>query len=264
MSRPTIAEEVERFLRTGDTDTIARAWPGDFLERARRQHAELRGALIEEVRRLATGRSHEPVPANVGVDYTRAKVEPMVRGLFPRADQDAVLATFEKSVVYVTSDTVEPIILQQMWDRTAWNLANLYLLSVGAKLLGKRAVRIVGLSEETTCYVSPEYFAEDDPFADFIVHEARTSSTTASDARSGSGRPAGESGCSTSSSRGARRSPTRARPTPASLRARRAPPSAGRWRPSTARSGGPRRGAWTRTRWRASSRRLRALGTVGR
>jgi hypothetical protein len=27
------------------------------------------------------------------------------------------------------------------------------------------------LSEETTCYVSPEYFAEDDPFADFIVHE---------------------------------------------------------------------------------------------
>jgi hypothetical protein len=30
----------------------------------------------------------------------------------------------------------------------------------------------VGLSEETTCYVSPDYFVEDDPFADFIVHEA--------------------------------------------------------------------------------------------
>jgi hypothetical protein len=27
------------------------------------------------------------------------------------------------------------------------------------------------LSEETTCYVSAEYFVEDDPFADFIVHE---------------------------------------------------------------------------------------------
>lgn len=48
----------------------------------------------------------------------------------------------------------------------------MYLLSVGAKLLGEKAARIVGLSEETTCYVSPEYFAEDDPFADFIVHEA--------------------------------------------------------------------------------------------
>jgi len=31
--------------------------------------------------------------------------------------------------------------------------------------------RIGGLSEETTCYVSPESFAENDPFADFIVHE---------------------------------------------------------------------------------------------
>jgi hypothetical protein len=59
-----------------------------------------------------------------------------------------------------------------MWDRSAWDLANLYLLSVGAKLLGKKGARIVGLSEETTCYVSPEYFAEDEPFADFIVHEA--------------------------------------------------------------------------------------------
>jgi hypothetical protein len=46
----------------------------------------------------------------------------------------------------------------------------MYLLSVGAKMLGKKAARIVGRSEETTCYVSPDYFAEDDdPFADFIA-----------------------------------------------------------------------------------------------
>ncbi|RKG56892.1 hypothetical protein D7X30_22440 [Corallococcus sp. AB011P] len=96
----------------------------------------------------------------------------MVRGLFARAEQDVVLATFEESVVYVTSDTIEPIILNHRWDRSAWYLANLFLLSVGAKPLGKKAVRIVEMSEETTCYVSPEYFAEDDPFADFIVHEA--------------------------------------------------------------------------------------------
>jgi hypothetical protein len=112
------------------------------------------------------------VPANVGVEFTRSKVEPMVRGLFSKAEQDAVLATFEKSVVYVTSDTIVQILLNHRWDRSAWDLANLYLLSVGAKLLGESAPRIVGLSEETTCYVSPNYFAEDDPFADFIVHEA--------------------------------------------------------------------------------------------
>jgi hypothetical protein len=59
-----------------------------------------------------------------------------------------------------------------MWDRSAWDLANMYLLGVGAKLLGREAARIVGMSEETTCYVSPDYFTEGDPFADFIVHEA--------------------------------------------------------------------------------------------
>lgn len=150
----------------------ARAWPGDIFVRGKLQHADLRGALVREVRRLASGRSHVAVPANVGVEFTRAKVEPMVRALFTRGEHDIVLATFEKSVIYVTSASVEPILLAHMWERSAWDLANMYLLSVGAKLLGKKAARIVGMSEETTCYVSPDYFAEGDPFADFIVHEA--------------------------------------------------------------------------------------------
>jgi len=63
-------------------------------------------------------------------------------------------------------------LLEQGYDSSAWTLANLYLASLGAALLGEDAPRLVGLSEETTCYVSPDYFAEDDPFADFIVHEA--------------------------------------------------------------------------------------------
>ena len=172
MPHPTIAAEIERYLRTGDADIDARAWPGDIFDRGKRQHADLRDALVREVRRLAKGRSHVPVPANVGFELTRAKVEPMVRALFTRAEHEVVLATFEKSIVYVTSESIEPILHRQMWDRSAWDLANMYLLSVGAKLLGKKAARIVGMSEETTCYVSPDYFAETDPFADFIVHEA--------------------------------------------------------------------------------------------
>lgn len=172
MSPTTIAAEIERYLRTGDTDDLADAWPGGLMERGHLQHADLRGALVREVRRLAKGLSHVPVPENVGVAFTRSKVERMVRGLFSKAEQDVVLATLEHSVIYVTSDTIEPIILKHSWDRSAWDLANLYLLSVGAKLLGDEAPRIVGISEETTCYVSPDYFAEDDPFADFVVHEA--------------------------------------------------------------------------------------------
>ncbi len=151
MPSPSVAVEVARYLRTGDADIEARAWSGDVFERGKRQHADLCNALVREVRRLARGRAHAAVPANVGNRFTRAKLEPMVRGLFRRDEQDIVLATFEKSVVYVTSETIEQILLGHMWERSAWDLENMNLLSVGAKLLGKKATRIVGMSEETTC-----------------------------------------------------------------------------------------------------------------
>jgi len=61
--------------------------------------------------------------------------------------------------------------MQPGFNRLAWDLANLYLASLGAPLLGPTALQIVGLSEETRCYISAEYFADSDPFADFIVHE---------------------------------------------------------------------------------------------
>ena len=77
-----------------------------------------------------------------------------------------------KSVVFLTSANIEPLLREHGYDSSAWTLANLYLASLGAELLGDDAPRLVGLSEETTCYVSPATFAEDDPFADFIVHEA--------------------------------------------------------------------------------------------
>ena len=171
-SPTTIADEVERYLRTGETDPYLAAWPGGVIEAGRRAHADLRGALVREVRRLSEGLSHAPIPEEVGIEFTRSKVEPMVRGLFPRAEQDAVLRTLEQSVVYVTSASIEAILLENDYDSSAWDLANLYLGSIGAELLGLDAPRIVGFSESTTCYVSPAYFAEDDPFADFIVHEA--------------------------------------------------------------------------------------------
>jgi hypothetical protein len=166
-----IAEEVERYLLTGESDPLYAAWSGSFLERANRAHNDLRGALVRAVRCLTDGLAHDPLPETDTVALTRAKVEPMVRGLFPRAEQDLVLATLEKSVVFVTSANIEGLLHECSFDNSAWTLANLYLTGFGAELLGKDAPLLVGLSEETTCYVSPEYFAEDDPFADFIIHE---------------------------------------------------------------------------------------------
>jgi hypothetical protein len=169
--QPTIDDEIERYLRTGRTDPLYAAWSGNLMERANRAHEDLRGALVDAVGRRSNGLSHAPLPEGDTISLTRAKVEPMVRGLFPRAEQDVVLATIEKSVVFVTSANLETLLLGQAFDHSAWTLANLYLASVGAELLADDAPHLVGLSEETTCYVSPEYFAEDDPFADFIVHE---------------------------------------------------------------------------------------------
>ena len=142
------------------------------MERANRAHDDLRGALVHRIRRLAGGRTHQPLPQADTIALTRKKVEPMVRGLFPRVEQDVVLATLETSVVFLTSANIEPLLLGPGFDHSAWTIANLYLASLGADLLGEDAPRLVGLSEDTTCYVSPEYFAEEDPFADFIVHEA--------------------------------------------------------------------------------------------
>src|ERR1019366_9093551 len=170
-AQPTINDEIERNLRTGESDPYHAAWPGGFMELANRANDDLRGALVRAVRRLAVGLKHQPLPDADTVSVTRAKFEPMVRGLFLRSEQEAVLAAIEQSVVFLTSANVEPLLFKQSFDGSAWTLANLYLASVGARLLGEDAPLLVGLSEENTCFVSPEYFAEDDPFADFIVHE---------------------------------------------------------------------------------------------
>lgn len=172
MARPTIAREIARYLRTGDTDPMCAAWPGGVLDTDRRAHNDLRGALVREVKQLSRGKSHRQVPDGDPIALTRRKVEPMVRGLFTRAEQQSVLATLESSVVFLTKDNIEAVLLEKSFDKSAWDLANLYLAGVGSKLLGPDAPTIVGLSEATTCYVSPDYFREqDDRFADFIVHE---------------------------------------------------------------------------------------------
>lgn len=171
-SNPNVADEIERYLCTGDTDIKHTAWSGGFMERVHRAHDDLRGALLRRVHQLASGRRHHPVPDGDAVALTRSKVEPMVRGFFPRAEQDQVLAKLDTSVVFLTGANIDSILLKEGFHRTAWDLANLYLSSVDADLLGDTAPNLVGLSQETTCFVSAEYFAKQEPFADFVVHEA--------------------------------------------------------------------------------------------
>jgi hypothetical protein len=167
-----LAEAIEHYLLTGNYDPSGAPWPGNIIERSRRAHDALIQALVAEVTRRAKTRPAPPLAQGFdGVAFTRAKVEPMVSGLFPKVERQAVLALLDRAVVFLTSANLEPVLRQQRWLGTAWDLANLYLGSVGAEPLGENAPAIVGLSKETTCFVSLEYFSESDPFADFVVHE---------------------------------------------------------------------------------------------
>jgi hypothetical protein len=167
-----IVRDVERYLLTGDSDSLYSAWPGGFMERAICAHDDLRGALIRTVKQRAEGRPQVCLPKKDISALVRARLEPMVRGFFATSEQSVVLATVENSVVFVTPENIEQILVERTFDRSAWILANLYLASLGVPLLAEDAPNIVGVSEETSCYVSTEYFTVGDPFADFVVHEA--------------------------------------------------------------------------------------------
>ena len=154
-------------------------WPGDdVLDRMRRGHEGLIDALVSEIRRR-----QKPIrytrPSCLAAEqmqdltsFAREKLSPMVHGLFPRREWAPVLATLEKSIVFLTPETIEDVIPDVVDLRTAWDVANAHLLGIGAEPLCGEEQRIVGLSVETVCYVSEAYFTEDDPFADFVVHEA--------------------------------------------------------------------------------------------
>lgn len=168
-------EEVHRYVRTGQHDDLLfSGWPGDDLgARATHAHEALADALVAEVRRRTP---HAEVPGELlGLDvaaFARGKVAPMVRGLLPRAEQDQVLDLLARSVVFLTPANLEPVLRRMRWLSTAWDIANLYLTGFGAERLSEEAEPLAGLSEETTCYVSAEYFTGSGRFDDFIVHEA--------------------------------------------------------------------------------------------
>lgn len=82
-----------------------------------------------------------------------------MRGLFKRAEVATVLDSLDNSVVFLTPDAIEATLLKED-PTTAWDLASLYLRSIGAEPISKEAQQIVGMSAELTCYVSMKYFTE--------------------------------------------------------------------------------------------------------
>ncbi len=111
--------DIDRYLSKGQHDDFFCTWPGDdFLARAKCGDTALREALIATVRQRTR---HATVPeALAGIDvvaFTRAKVAPMVRGLFPRDEQETVLDVLGRSVVFVTPDVDGDLNARDFGDR---------------------------------------------------------------------------------------------------------------------------------------------------
>ncbi|MGC4068699.1 MAG: hypothetical protein QM784_29415 [Polyangiaceae bacterium] len=168
--RDYIAEYIRSGTRSGP---LFAPWPGEMLARAKVAHTALRSALVAEVRRRE---GHVKLPVAPHADelraMTRKRVDAMVRGFFPRIEQEAVLSLLERSVVFLTSDSIERILHEESFGSSAWTLANLYLTSVGAESLGDGTERLLGLSQETTCFVTARYLQGRGRFDDYLVHEA--------------------------------------------------------------------------------------------
>lgn len=169
---PAVKRAVAHFLATGESDPVGAAFPGRHaLERIRACESILRAALIKEVLQRACGREHKHTPPKTNsTAWIRHKVAPMIRGLFRADECETVLGAAERSIVFLTRESIERILREIAYLETAWTLGNMYLHSLRAPRLSD-AVTAVGISVETTCYVSLEYFAEEDPFADYVVHE---------------------------------------------------------------------------------------------
>lgn len=174
MPRSPHQVEIDRYLRTGEHDELSPHWPGDnFLARAQFADSAARKALVAAVRRRTTGAVAPAALADIDLPaFARAKLVPMVHGLFAEQEHGTVLDALERSVVFLTPATIGTVLLTTPWLSTVWDLANLYLLSCGAKPLSKDARPIVGLSAETTCFVAMDYFSTPSRFDDFVVHEA--------------------------------------------------------------------------------------------
>jgi len=177
--------EIRRFLATGDYDMLHAVWPGrNHLERMHAGDAGLRAALADAMSQRTKGLTFPSMPPGFAVQLRRGKpdvdagqfvlgkVRPMVCGLFPEKERQVMLDLFEKALVFVSGDNIEQLVSEADCPSTARQIANLFLGSLGLPGLDEKPVGFVGFSEETTFYVSMDYFKDGDPFADWVVHEA--------------------------------------------------------------------------------------------
>jgi len=167
-------KEIKHFLETGDNDPYYSCWPGSgIIECAQEGDRVLLAELVAEVKRRAGTRRPPSLPRKFNPRrFALGQVTPMVEGLFPAKERTIILDLLGQSLVFLTPDNIDEVLGGESFLHSAWLLANIYLGSLELKGLDGKVSWIVGVSEETACHISTAYFEVEDPFADYVVHEA--------------------------------------------------------------------------------------------
>ncbi|WP_250504738.1 hypothetical protein [Caballeronia sp. AZ7_KS35] len=168
-----VETQIRHYLTTGDYDGFFVGWPGEAMkDTASRATQQLRAALIADTLLRARDFDHPSLMPEPTEPWLCDKLKPMVYGLFSAIEREVVLRTLVAGIVFLTPSNIVRVLTEKTWLSTAWKLADIYLDSLGATPLREESARVVGMSQDTTCYVSLAYFRDTDPFADYVVHEA--------------------------------------------------------------------------------------------
>ena len=103
---------IKHYIKTGEYDPNDRNWPGkNFTEALTNADNVMREGLIAAVLKKAPRVAQLPTPPISDlVALTRAKVLPMVSGLFPSTERAIVMKTLEASVIFLTPENIECVL----------------------------------------------------------------------------------------------------------------------------------------------------------
>ena len=103
---------IKHYVKTGKYDPNDRNWPGkNFTEALTNADNVMQEGLIAAVLKKAPRVAQLPTPPISDlVALTRAKVLPMVSGLFPSAERAIVMKILEASVIFLTPENIECVL----------------------------------------------------------------------------------------------------------------------------------------------------------
>ena len=112
---------IQRYLLTGEHAEALHTWAGEnAFASARLGHAALLNALVAAVKTRVPRVTVPSALANLDVvAFTREKVAPMVKGLFPEDEQACVLEVLGRAVVFLTPANIDTVLASMRYLGTA-------------------------------------------------------------------------------------------------------------------------------------------------